>query len=264
MIQREKSVLLIHGWPGTSDDFHLVRKALPKNIKIVAPDLTGFGDSFVGNVPIEQATAESHAALLLRQIESHELKLPIITGYDIGSRVAQSIAHLAPERIGGLVITPGYPGIGNRVSHPDIQAHFWYQHFHRLDLASDVLDGNRPAIAAYIRHFLSNWSYNSDIVSDDRFEKLIDFYARTDAFRASIAWYKANRGYSGSNKIAVRTTMLWPENDPLFPVEWADKISEFFTDAKLTIIQNCGHFVPLEAPAIFANAILNHFDNDSE
>jgi len=49
--------------------------------------------------------------------------------------------------------------------------------------------------------------------------------------------------------------VLWPAHDPLFPLEWSDRIGEFFADARLTTLPGAGHFVPLEAPAEFAAAI---------
>lgn len=253
----EKAVLLLHGWPGTSDDYHLVRSILPPDVRVIAPDLTGYGRAFEGHLPTEQATADAHANKLLMLIDSDNIKRPIVAGYDIGSRIAQTIALKAPDKIGGIVVTPAYPGIGNRIANPDIQPLFWYQHFHRLDVAGDALDGNRSALSAYIKHFLSTWSYRENVVSGNRFEKLIDFYARPNAFRASIAWYSANKGYTGSGKIVVPTTMLWPEKDSLFPIEWADRLPDYFKDATLTPVPDCGHFVPLEAPETFANAILN-------
>ena len=256
MAAKSESVVLLHGWPGTSADFHLVRKILPVDIQIFVPDLMGYGEEFNGLQTPDQATANSHADRIIDLIISNDIVRPITGGYDIGSRIAQAIAIKAPEIIGGLVITPGYPGIGDRVAAAELQNKFWYQHFHRLDVAGDILDGNRLAIAAYIKHFIMNWSFNEDIVVGERFEQLIDYYARPDAFRASIMWYRANRGYSGTSQIGVPTTMLWPEQDPLFSIEWADRLSEFFTNAILEPVPNCGHFVPLELPHVFTNAIL--------
>lgn len=256
MAAKSESVVLLHGWPGTSADFHLVRKILPVETQVFAPDLMGYGEEFNGLLTPDQATANSHADRVIELIISNDIERPIVGGYDIGSRIAQAIAIKAPELIGGLVITPGYPGIGDRSAAADLQKTFWYQHFHRLEVAGDTLDGNRLALAAYIKHFITTWSCNEDIVVGERFEKLIDYYARPDAFRASIIWYSANIGYSGSGQVEVPTTMLWPEQDTLFPIEWADRLSEFFTDANLELIPNCGHFVPLESPRVFANAIV--------
>jgi pimeloyl-ACP methyl ester carboxylesterase len=62
------------------------------------------------------------------------------------------------------------------------------------------------------------------------------------------------------HKIAVPTTVLWPEYDPLFPREWSDRIGEFFAAATLTWLDGAGHFSPREAPATFASAVLHQIE----
>ena len=91
-------------------------------------------------------------------------------------------------------------------------------------------------------------------------------YAAPGAFAASIAWYRAGAGSVAASlaerapepgdRIAVPTTVLWPEHDPLFPREWSDRIGEFFAAAELAWLDGAGHFSPLEAPASFAAAIV--------
>jgi pimeloyl-ACP methyl ester carboxylesterase len=56
-------------------------------------------------------------------------------------------------------------------------------------------------------------------------------------------------------QIAVPTTVLWPEHDPLFPRDWSDRLDEFFSDISIRFIDGAGHFAPLEYPAEFAAAI---------
>ena len=56
-------------------------------------------------------------------------------------------------------------------------------------------------------------------------------------------------------RLAVPTTVLWPEHDPLFPSAWSDRLAEFFADLALTPLPGVGHFVPLEAPQEVAAAI---------
>jgi pimeloyl-ACP methyl ester carboxylesterase len=47
----------------------------------------------------------------------------------------------------------------------------------------------------------------------------------------------------------------WPEHDPLFPVAWRDRLSEFFSDIEVQPVPRAGHFVPREAPDAFASAV---------
>ena len=93
----------------------------------------------------------------------------------------------------------------------------------------------------------------------------VSAYGPPGAFAASIAWYQAGAGSvatslaeqvpAPADRIAVPTTVLWPEHDPLFPREWSDRIGEFFADARLTWLDGAGHFSPLEAPDTFAAAV---------
>src|SRR5262249_25139809 len=58
-----------------------------------------------------------------------------------------------------------------------------------------------------------------------------------------------------ASRIAVPATVLWPTHDPLFPVQWSDRLGEFFTAARLTRLAGAGHFPPLERPGEFAAAV---------
>jgi len=229
------TVVLLHGWPGSTDDY---RRVLPllEGLDTYIPELFQNDD----------ASADDHAARILAAT-SGDL-IPV--GYDIGSRIGQAIARLAPERVRGLVTSPAYPGMGDRPFQPDFAPITWYQHFHRNGLAAELIDGNERAVRAYLTHIYGEWTDDESLLT----EELIAQYSVPGAFRASIAWYSANRGYAGVAPVAVPTIMLWPDADVLFPVTWADRLDEWFVDAELRIIQS-GHFVPLEAPRAVADAI---------
>jgi len=58
-------------------------------------------------------------------------------------------------------------------------------------------------------------------------------------------------------RIRVPTTVLWPEEDPLFPVQWSDRLDAFFDSWTLRTLPRIGHFLPVEAPGAVAEAILD-------
>jgi pimeloyl-ACP methyl ester carboxylesterase len=248
-----RDVVLLHGWPGLRSDFDLVVPQLHGR-RVLAPDLAGFGESLVAGAALD-AGADAHARRVLDLIAERGLRRPVLVGYDIGSRVAQAVARLAPELVGGLVATPGYPGIAERAQSLEIQPAYWYQHFHRLPVAPATLDGDRPAIEAYLSHFWSAWSARDDLAAGARFDRIVDAYARPGAFAASIAWYAANRGYAEAEQISVPAIVLWGDRDPLFPLAWADRLGGSFADVELRELAGCGHFVPLEAPDAVIAAI---------
>jgi pimeloyl-ACP methyl ester carboxylesterase len=49
--------------------------------------------------------------------------------------------------------------------------------------------------------------------------------------------------------------VLWAARDPLFRLEWADRLAASFAEYQLEVLPDCGHFVPLEAPEAVVRAI---------
>jgi pimeloyl-ACP methyl ester carboxylesterase len=189
----------------------------------------------------------------------------VLAGYDIGSRIAQAVARAAPDRVRALVLSPPLPGAGQRVLTASAQREFWYQPFHSLRLVEELVDGRPPAVRAYLRHFWSHWSGPAFEPDDRRLDHLVEAYGPPGALTASVAWYRAGSGMVATSlaeqppapqdRIAVPTTVLWPEHDPLFPRTWSDRLPAFFSAVELELLDGVGHFTPVEAPHAFAAAI---------
>jgi len=43
--------------------------------------------------------------------------------------------------------------------------------------------------------------------------------------------------------------------DPLFPRDWSDRIDDFFSQARLRLVDGAGHYAPLEYPAVIAEEV---------
>jgi pimeloyl-ACP methyl ester carboxylesterase len=261
------AVVLLHGWPGDRRDFRDVVPLLTSRCRVVVPDLRGFGESEMpdGSAPADYAAA-AQARSVLGLIDELQLGPAVIAGYDVGSRIAQAAARARPDLVRALVVSPPLPGAGDRVLSPDAQREFWYQAFHRLGLAEQLLDGNRAAVRSYLEHFWSHWSGPGYVPAAVELDRLADVYARPGAFVASINWYRSGSGTvatslaekppAPSERIAVPTTVLWQEHDPLFPRAWSDRLGDHFADVQVRPLDGVGHFTPLEAPGEFADAIL--------
>jgi pimeloyl-ACP methyl ester carboxylesterase len=257
--------VLLHGWPGWRADYRDVVDQLGDHADVVVPDLRGFGGSDRHDRPPREAySAEAQAESVLGLIRELELNRPVLVGYDIGGRIARVIARDAPASIRALVLSPPLPGAGERILSQDGLREFWYQPFHRLPLAHELIDGDPDAVRAYLGHFWEHWSAPGWALPADRFDELVALYARPGAFAASIAWYRAGSGAvsqsaserppAPADRIGVPTAVLWGEHEPLFPPAWADRLEQFHADITVQVLAGAGHFAPLEAPAAVADA----------
>jgi pimeloyl-ACP methyl ester carboxylesterase len=260
-------VVLLHGWPGNRHDYRNVVPLISDTADIIVPDLRGFGASDKHAVAVRHFySATAQAGSVIGLIKELGLSDIVLAGYDVGSRVAQSVARMQPDLVRALVLSPPLPGAGRRVLTATAQSEFWYQAFHQLPLAAQLIDGNPDAIREYLGHFWNHWSGPNFSLSDEELDRLVSDYALPGAFTASIAWYRAGAGMIAQSltelppdraiKIHVPTDALWPQQDPLFPSEWADRLDAYFTDVHLHAAFDAGHFTPLECPAQFAELIL--------
>ncbi|MCV7281028.1 alpha/beta hydrolase [Mycolicibacterium flavescens] len=260
-------VVLLHGWPGNRHDFRRLVPLIGDATDVIAPDLRGFGGSDKHDVAVRHFySATAQAGSVIGLIKELELSQVVLAGYDVGSRVAQSIARMQPDLVRSLVLSPPLPGAGDRVLTAKAQSEFWYQAFHQLPVAAHLIDGNADAVREYLRHFWTHWSGPEFSIAEDDLDRLVADYALPGAFAASIAWYRAGAGMIAQSlaelpperaiKIHVPTDVVWPQHDPLFPPEWADRLGHYFTDVSVHQAFDAGHFTPLECPDQFAELIL--------
>jgi pimeloyl-ACP methyl ester carboxylesterase len=260
-------VLLLHGWPGFWYDWRRVLPRLAQFTSVIAMDLRGFGFSAKPDWPVHSAySPEAQAKNVLTLLDQLNVESIVLGGYDIGSRVAQMIAHMAPERVHSLVLSaPVYPGFGTRPLEPEAQQERWYQHFHMLPQADQLIGHDQETVRLYLSHFYNHWVGNKQALRPHQFEEIVKTYAQPEAARGSIAWYRAG---GGSGQVALAsgntppvpithpTMILWGETDPIAPPAWADRLGDTFSHLLgVQFLPDIGHFVPFEAPEAVVEAI---------
>ena len=98
---REKpALLLLHGFPSSSESFRDVIGPLAEECFVVAPDLPGFGNS----EPIEQPSFARFADVIEGVLAELDVRSFYLYLHDFGAAVGLHLATRAPHRISGLIV----------------------------------------------------------------------------------------------------------------------------------------------------------------
>jgi pimeloyl-ACP methyl ester carboxylesterase len=186
----------------------------------------------------------------------------------VGSFTVQTIAMKRPDLAHSLVIAPPTMGVGRRVLEEDAVNAFLHAILYKTRLVEDLIDGKPDAVRAALKENLQNWSAPGSSVVDELLDHLTENHSAPGAFLASVMWFRHPEGnpityYANetkpapSDRFSKNITILWPDSDPLFPTEWSDTLDDYYSDYRLHVMKNVGHFSPLEAPGRGRHTSLN-------
>jgi pimeloyl-ACP methyl ester carboxylesterase len=260
-----KPLMLLHGWPEFWQTWEPVMTRLANRYALIAPDLRGFGDS---SKPTGPWGVEAHATDLLAMLDALKIEHVGVVGHDIGGAVMQQLARKAPERITGLFFFDFvYPGIGSRMAEPGRLNEIWYQSFHQMQMAAELVGATRENCRLYIGHFLRHWAHRKDAF-EDVLDLFIDNFLKPGNLQGGFDYYRAAhngriammRGEAPLlSPIMVPTCIRWAEHDPLFPYDWTDRLGETFANFDCAPFLDVGHFPHREDPDKAAREIESFF-----
>ncbi len=250
-------LLLIHGWPGFWYEWHLNIGPLSEHFDVVVPDMRGYGYSDKPAVSPADGYTDTHFAEDIRGLcDALRFEKVRIVSHDFGAIWVQKFARMYPERLEKLVLfDPPYPGIGARWFQLPHVFNTWYQLFHQMPWAEDLVGASRESIRIYVSHFLQQWSADKKLWSDEEIEEYVEAFSQPGAIRGGFNCYRAalsGGAFSGGGDLKVQqpTLVLWGDGDSIIPFEWSDNIPQFFPDSTVKKVEGAGHFMMREKPDI--------------
>jgi pimeloyl-ACP methyl ester carboxylesterase len=261
-------LILLHGWPEYSAVWTKCMRRLAERFQVFAPDLRGFGQTRQLAEPRVLPKPEVLAEDLRQLLGCLGLSRVGLVAHDVGAVAAQSFAQAHPSSLSGLFFfNCPYPGIGRRWGEPDHLKQVWYQYFQQTDLAWKLVGHSRDTCRIYLKHFLDHWAAKPGLFDSD-LEMWVDTFMANGNVRRGFEWYIAvndsrlrtmKDGAPRSPRIGIPAYFLWGRKDPVLKAEWTDRLEEYFSDCRVEIAEEAGHFVHYESPELAASRIHDFF-----
>jgi len=254
---RGPALLLIHGYPIGSYDWHAVWVALATRFTLIAPDMLGFGfsDKPAGHAYSLQDHADLHEAL----IERLQLKRLSVMAHDLGVSVAQELlarqqADARRPRIDSVVLLNGglcpeayQPRVIQRLLSsplgPWIGPHIPRSAFDRS--VRKLFGPKAPASPALLDDFWRLVTHNDGL----RVAHMVGrFYVDRLALRDRLVEPLLRR--------AVPIRLINGAADPNSGLHMAERYRELVPGADIVSLEQVGHWPQIEAPqAVLAAAM---------
>ncbi|MCA2224652.1 alpha/beta fold hydrolase [Nonomuraea aurantiaca] len=267
------AVILLHGFPYDIQSFVEVTPLLAKEgYRVIVPYLRGHGTTrFLSDRTFRNAQQSVIALDIIALMDALKIKKAILAGFDWGSRTADIIAALWPERCKALVSVSGYL-ITNREAQKDplpprAELAWWYQYYFATERGRLGLERYRHDFARLIWENVSpTWKFD-----DATFERTAASFTNPDwvpivihNYRWRLSLAAGDPRYDGIEKrlaaapaISLPTVTLDGERDPFTPAGEGASYRKHFTGKYVhRTLRGIGHNVPQEAPQPFAEAVV--------
>jgi pimeloyl-ACP methyl ester carboxylesterase len=267
-------VILLHGWPYDIHSFGEVAPILAaKGYRVIAPHLRGYGPTrFLAADAMRNGQPAALAADATALMDALKIERAVLAGFDWGARTADIVAALWPARVKGLVAVSGYL-IGSQAAGkvplpPDAELQWWYQYYFATERGRLGYEKNRHDFAKLIWKLASpKWTFD-----DATFDRSARAFENPDHVAIVIHNYRWRLGlaqgepqYDATEQrlaagpsISVPTiTMEGDANGAPHPPPsaYAGKFTGKYEHR--TISGGIGHNLPQEAPAAFAQAVID-------
>ena len=258
-----ETVVLLHGWPQHSLQWHAVAPLLAANYRVLVPDLPGCGGSAIPRGGFDKRTIAGDIKGLVDVLQLGPVKL---VGYDHGAGVAYNYACANRDSVSHLALVEYIlPGCGyERAMLPTPEWNTgsnWQLAFFTVpDVAEFAFRGKERELLTW---FFWHGSCNPTAVSQAHLDEYVDQISKPGALRAGIEYYASVWQDLEINKENLKQKLAMP----VLCIGGRNNIGDMMGKAMsgiaesvaTTVIENAGHWVSDENPKDLSAALLNFF-----
>ncbi|KAA9110824.1 alpha/beta fold hydrolase [Microbacterium rhizomatis] len=249
----EKTIVAVHGFRGEHHGLEAVVALLPE-MRIISPDLPGFGETF----PLPGRTHDLAAYTdWLRAFVSAVAPGAVIVGHSFGSIVASAAVAGGLATPGLILVNPiGAPALEGPRGIMTRLAIFYYWAGARLPerLGTAIL---RNGLVVRVMSVTMAKTTDKELrrfvhdQHDTYFSRFADRDVLHDAFVTSVSHDVSEFAPA----IEVPTLLVAAQKDDITPIEAERRLATLFPHAELVEIPDVGHLIHYETPGPAASAI---------
>ena len=269
------AVLLLHGWPDSPRGWNDVARRLQADgFRTLAPFLRGCSPTeFLSKETPRVGAAVALAQDALDFADALGVEKFAVVGHDWGAREAYTLAALFPDRVTAIAaLALAYQPRGQfRVPSFEQSRRFWYQWFMCTDGGATAM---RRDPIGFARIQWETWS-PFGWFDDAEFDRTAESFSSPDWAAITLNAYRARwlQGEAWDSRydalqnrldevefLPTPTLMIQGLSDYCDAPDESEGLEGFFTGGyRRVVLENVGHFPHREAPALVADAVIDHF-----
>jgi len=262
-------VILVHGFPESHRTWRGLVPLLLDRLRLVMPDLRGFGDSDRPQDVADYST-DTLVADIFALADALAIDRFALVGHDWGGAIAWAATLRGNPRIERLaIVNSPHPLIFQKSlfeSEPQRAASQYIRAFRNPGMEAGI------AAMGFDTFFDKSFAKHADLslIPAEERQLYIDQWSRPGALTAMLNWYRASQVIvpaadespampawveRGVPKIHVPVRVIWGLDDKaLLPVQ-LEGIGEVGDDVEVFPLPGVGHFAPWEAPEKVGEAL---------
>ena len=251
-------VLLVHGFGEFMEVWWFNIRPLSERYQVYAMDLPGHG---LSDKPAIDYSLFFATEFVINFMETIGIEHASLIGHSMGGGMCLNVAINFPERVDKLILVDS-GGLSK-------EAPLLYR-LCTLPIVGEVVTA--PTVKVGLRRGIKRAFYNPDLVTEEMVDKDYEFMKMPETKRAMLNIIRSNADIRGPYPETVMTDklhlvksptlLIHGAQDEVAPVEYAQNACQLIPNARLKVINECGHCPHIEKASEFNEAVIAFMDSN--